>query len=362
MPISTALSADQIADIVTTTLETPLEGRWRDISLPYQSFLFAKYFMSNSVTYGGGRLLTWELQVRNTENVRYTGAYDQDVLEIPDLFVKAEVNWSVKTVNMTYDILEEVWNGTDAQIVDMIQGRQHSMMNAFFKFCEEQMWNLPSSEDNRPYETLGIPVWVVKTGSAGLQNFAFDGGNPSNHDSGAGNVDSDVYTRWKNGTFTWSAISETDFFRKLAEATVKCNFMAPDPYPTAGGDQTPQYIFCTVWDNLAEFQEHVRATNENHGRNIGYGRAMDPTQIWSNIPIYYVPVLDNSESPVVDTDDPFYGLDMSSLKYAFVPGWDKKIQKPIRVAGTSTQFKVPLHSKGQFKMLDRRTSFVAHKA
>lgn len=356
MPIATALSADQIGDIVTTTLETPMRRKWVDISLPYQEFFFPRYFMPNNIPYGGGRLLTWEVQVRNLESTRYTGAFDQDAVDVTDIFVKAQTNWSVITSNFIYDILEPEWNGTNAQIIDHIAGRQHAMMNSHFLFMEHAMWNNPSSEANRPYEMLGIPHWIVKT--SGTDNFAFNGLDPTGHASGAGNIASATHANWSNGTFRFGAISETDFFRKLAEATVKCNFRAPDNFPEAGASP-PRYIFCTTYQNMSEYQEHAKGNNDNVGRDPGKYRT--PVQIFRDVPVYYVPVLDNAESPVADADHPFYGIDMNNFKFIFVRGWDKKIQKPIRLDGTSTSYKVVLHTMGQFKCMNRRTNFVGHR-
>ena len=98
------------------------------------------------------------------------------------------------------------------------------MYNDFFEGMEERMWTAPTSNTQSPRPPSGIPFWLQQSATAA---FGFNGGDPSGFAAGAGGIDSDTYPNWKNGTFTYNAISDDDALDKWAEACEKCYFKAP---------------------------------------------------------------------------------------------------------------------------------------
>lgn len=354
--MATALSPDQIGDIVTATLEKTIKVSWVDISLDLQDYLFSSAFMRGRTNMMGGPKLIWQVQVTNTGSARTSGLYDVDNMNVKDLLVRAEVDWAKVTANYTYDIDEEAFNGGAPQIVNHISVRAHSMYNDYFELMEELMWQNPGASAS-PQEPFGIPHWVVKSTT---DAFGFNGGNPSSgagSTDGPGNIDSDTYGNWSNGTGNFTVLSESDGLALLAEAFVKTQFRAPDSFRELAGGR-PNWGLFTTYGVIDELQRHLKSSNDNIGTDLGRYRG---TVLFRGVPIEWVPAFDETGGPSAVTDDNIYGLNFKSFRWVFQSGKDRRLSKPIQRGDAHTVFQVHMDSWGNFQCLDRRKNFVINR-
>jgi len=106
-------------------------------------------------------------------------------------------------------------------IVNLVRTKYVGMMVSFYEYLEEVLWSKPddSADTKTPF---GVAYWVVKNATEG-----FSGGNPSGFTSGAADIDSDTYTRWKNYTAQYTNITKEDLVRKMRRAARQVAFRSP---------------------------------------------------------------------------------------------------------------------------------------
>lgn len=354
---NTALTPEQINDLVEMTLERPIKRSWVDLSLDFQNYMFSRRFFRNQVPEEGGPVMTWILQVTNTGSARASGLFDTDNVTVKDLGQKPQIEWAKVNTSFIYDIDEPEFNDTLERIVDYIAMRKHSMFNDFFEFMEVAMWTLPAATAD-PRLPYGIPYWIVKDATAGVQDFSFGGGNPSGYTSGAAGISSTTYPAWSNGTFKYAALTEDDGLDKWSAACDKCYFQAPDSFNELAGGM-PDWGFFTTHDNVQRLRRHAKASNDDIGSDVGAYRGQ--ILFKGNI-VQWVAALTEGSADSNDTTNPIYGINWRTFQWVFLRGRNQRLTKPFQRGGHHDVREVHMDSWGNFRCLNRRANFVGHEA
>lgn len=354
------LLPDQIDDFVTATIAKYERRKWKDITLPLQRYIFADRMLNGPGNRVGKRTeigvnshaLKWLLQVTNVDTFQDTELYGLDNPSVQDTMVTASVDWTFQQDSFMYDIREdELQTGSFEVVVDLISTRLHSMFNSFYQAMETRMWTAPTSSTAAKRKPYGIPFWLQKATTAA---FSFQGGDPSGFSSGAANVSTDTYANWKNGAFGYTTVSDDDLLTKVSQSMDYCNFMPPHNYAELDGGK-PDFEFYTVYSVIQSYQQLLSGANDNLGRDMGKYRN---SIMYRNVPVTWVPALDNSESDAVDTSNPWYGINWNTLCFKCKDGWIMKKSKPIVPDRQHNVRTVFLDNIGQFKCTDRRANFV----
>jgi len=350
------LMHDTLDDFVELTLDRYDRRNWVDISMDFQKYFFAsRMIKKHKKPIEGGVRMNWKVQHSNTGTGKHSELYGIDTTGVKDLATKATAEWSKQTVNFKYDVDEEEFQSGAETLINEISMRNHSMYNDFFSLMETALWSGPTSTSQAPRPPSGIPHWIQKSSTAA---FGFNGGNPSGFTAGAGGIDSDVFTNWANGTFTYNTVSDDDLLDKWAEACEKCEFMAPHSYNQLDSS-TSDWEFFTVYSVYSACQKLLRASNDNLGTDLGKYRN---TIVFKGNPIHWVPALTDSNSTAYDSANPVYGVNWSSIEYKFQKNRNMIRHKPIRSPGQHTVREVHLDNWGQFRSKNRRTTFVGQAA
>lgn len=306
-----AYQLEDIADMVIASDRDRGRNKTTILAMDLQKYIALNELMvEHRVTLSGGTGYEWRLETNLGNSFRHCGIYDVNVPASPNVFVQASERWRGSTVNCVWDEFEFTSNMGENQILDLIESRKRNANLQAAKGMEDTVWSKPvdSTDNTTP---LGIPYWIVKNNTTG-----FNGGNPSGFTSGCGGVSSSTYTAWANYTAQYTNVTKADLIRKLRAALYKTDFTLPVEAPQfVRGNQYAMYTNYAVVSAVQEIQE---SQNQNLGRDVA---SMDNgTVILKQIPMIPVPKLE------ADTDNPVYGINWDSLKFAVPDGWWDKVK------------------------------------
>lgn len=354
------LNIDQIPDYVESVLDKFERNRYTDLTLDLRFKVAKRLLDKTNLNWSTGSKYEFKVRIATENNARVTGLYDSDSLNVVSMVDHGEVPWSQYTTGFAYDIQEEAFQTDRSQVlVDYLRMKDHGMHEDFWELLEQHIWTSPASSTQSPRQMYGIPHWIVKNGAVagGDRN----GGNPSGFASGAAGIDSSTYDRWNNWTFAHDGtVTRDGFIKRIVKAMKFCKFEATHSYPAlVAANKGEQYALCTtylMWEQLCDF---LRAQNDNLGRD---GAAMydgNPTILGNTV--MEVPYLTENYSGAGDGNDPIYGINWNSLKFARRRGWWMKRTAPIRTAGSHNVYSVHMDSHIASVCTDRSQNFVGHR-
>lgn len=351
------LHPDQLGDFITNTFPIVRKDKWKDISLDLQHFMVTKDFLGEGkMPSEGGAYLQEQIQVRNTGTFEMTGWYGQSKTKIVDLMKTAQVPWCMARVSMAYSIYEDAWQQGPQKILSTLKVRKHSMYNDLVTGLEYQYFGTPTGPTQMPRQANGLRFWFQR-GSSVQKAFGWNGGNPSGFTDTAG-LDADTYTAWRNGTFLYDSFAQTDFYNKLAQATIQSHFEPPQSYAELDGGK-PRYKLMTNYTVLEQFHLAQTASNDNLRMDVGKYRN---TPLFRGIPIEYAPALEAASSPARDTTNPIYGIDRSQWKMIFRKGMERHLHNPMTDSNQPDVRKVYLDVQWNYMMTNRRSGFIGYQA
>lgn len=314
-----ALQAADVPDLVTATLRDLGRGKWTDLTSDTQEFHVMKKFMKGNkiVTFDEGYEFQWNVKTDDNRSARSVGLAATDVVDIRDTMTTGNHPFRHLTCNYGFELREPAFNRGKSAIFNLVESRRIDARVSMVKLAELQMWRVPTSTST---DIHGIPYWVVKNNTEG-----FNGGAPSGY-STVGGLSPTTYTRWKNYTGQYTAVSADDLVLKLDTAMDKTGFMPPVDMPVYNtGDA---YEIYTTQGARQTMKQLAMAQNDNLGFDLdpAHGRVM-----FRRVPIQWIAQLDE------DTTDPFYGINWGEFKLAVLKGW---FMRPTRIENQPNQHTV----------------------
>lgn len=355
-----AVTPEQLDDLVELTHNRYIkQNNWVDLSLDKQHHCITRFFDGKKMPLRGTPKVIWKVQVENAGTARWTGLFDKDTSNVKNQFIGAEEPWAIQTSSYEYDLREPDFQGADTfTIVDVIKGREHGMYNNMFELFENALWTAPTSSTQDPRPMNGIPFWLQKNATLG-----FTGGDPSGFSGGAAGISTSTYTRWKNFSGTYSAVSRDDFIDKVIQAMDFTKFKSPHSYPGlhgSGAGKMPDYEFWTTHTVLQKLRRFLDTRNENLTDVAGMAVGRVP---FMGVTVDWVPALSHSSETAYDSTNPFYAVNWNMFKLFFMRGWDMKRSAPDKVAGQHNVRRVALDSVLQLICTNRREAgFVLYQA
>lgn len=361
------VTSSSVEDIVTFYLENFMANTWADASRDYQHFVTAsEMFTSRRKRAPISEKMTFNLKVNSADNTVADALFEPDSLNRIDLGIKGELKWSLQKTHILVDEREPAMNsGSETQILDYLKMQESDMYDGFFKRNEDWFWTLPtypndgSSGSPLPF---GLPYWLVQSSTAA---FGFNGGAPSGYSS-VGGVSPTTYPKWKNGTFTYTSVSNDDFCRKLSEAVDKCHFAPPKPM----GENVPsrsKYKLYSTYYVFQRYQDLLYSMNDNIGSDAGKYRGGSPSsqigsQNFRGIPWEWVPALTEVGGTARDLNEPIYGVNWDTFEVKTYGDWFMKRGKPIRLDNAHNVLVTWMDTGLQYCCTNRRANFVGRAA
>lgn len=309
---------DSILDDIASTLDDLGRAKWTDLYYDLQEYIaLPNILKKEQVKFAGGAGIRRNIMIDTTGNARHVGLFAQDSTNISDVLHKLRVPWRHTTTSYAFDEREEEFNSGEAEIVDLIKIRRTDGMASLAMLLEDTWWSKPadSSDEVTPF---GIDYWFVPNASEG-----FFGGNPAGFSAGAANVDSSAYTRWKNYTARYAAVSKDDLILKMRRAYRRIMFKPPVPNPNyaRGADRYRIYVNNDTLEGMETIGE---SQNENLGKDLA---PYQDQMVFKSVPIQWVPALDANEV------DPVYMTNWAHFYPFFQKNEYLKESGPLRKAG-----------------------------
>jgi hypothetical protein len=341
-----SLSAEQIADLVSTTLNELGRGKWTDIASVYQEYYaLPKLLKQEKVQFDSGPEIELQVMHKYGGNAKHTGLYATDDVNSEDIMAKGKIPWRHSTTNWSYDEREITMNAAPSKIVDLVKTKRAGAMGGLAELMETALWSKPASSADVT-TPFGLTYWIVKYDGTG----GFDGGNPTGFTSGAGNISSSTYTRWANWAAQYTTSDKADLISKMRKAYTKIQFKSPVDYPSASG--ADRYTIYTNYDGLAALEDIGESQNENLGRDVA---SMDGKIVFRGNKVDYVPYLDN------DTENPYYFVNWGVFDMVFLKGEYLKETGPIPAPKQHRVKEVHVDLTWNTRCVDRRRLAVIHK-
>ena len=340
-----ALSAEQIADLVTTTQRELGKLRWTDMTGDLQEYVaMPKLLKKEKVQFQSGYGIQWNLMKGTSGAARNVGLFNTDALNVADQMITANIPWRHSTTSYAFERREIAMNREPARIVELIKTRRADAMIDLAKLCETDFWSKPT-DSNDQVRPFGVKYWVVGNASEG-----FNGGNPSGFSAGAAGLDAATYPRWKNWTAEYAQIAKDDLVVKWRKAATFTKFMPPVEIKDYNrGDRYGYYTNYTVFGKLETILENQ---NDNLGNDLA---SKDGAVVFRKTPVTWVPELD------ADTTNPLYGLNWGVFFPVFLSGEYMREDPPEKAPNQHNVMHVFVDSTYNNKCTDRRRLFVLNQ-
>ncbi len=195
--------AENIGDLVATTLRKLGRGKFTDLSIDLQRLpafdMFSKKGMHQLKDDTGGYGFEWRLLMRTSNNNRLVGLFEPSNIQPMDGMVVAQAPFRNITGGYAFEHRELDMNKGESRIVDLIQERRLQDKIDFAQKFEGYFWRAPT---NTSLDLWSLPYWCVKNATEG-----FNGGLPTGFSTVA-NIVPDTYgSKWKNYTAPFTNVS-----------------------------------------------------------------------------------------------------------------------------------------------------------
>tara|TARA_Y100000004_G_scaffold164609_2_gene194872 strand:+ start:6550 stop:7617 length:1068 start_codon:yes stop_codon:yes gene_type:complete len=342
------LQADDIVDLITITQRDLGKLRWTDLSYDLQEYIaLPSILQKEKVTYGSGFGMQWNVMTGTSGATKDVGLYEVDSVNVADVMTTANVPWRHMTTNYAIERREIAMNTGAAQIVDLVKIRRHDAMVDLAKHLETRWWSKPDTSSDT-LKIFGVPYWITWTdNSSASPNGGFDGGNPDGFSAGAGGIDSNSVSSWKNWCAKYTNVSSTDLIRKWRKAATFTKFMAPQPSPSYGTGA--RYGYYTNYDVIGPLEEVLESQNDNLGNDIA---SKDGQLLFRQVPVTWCPFLEDRAG------DPIYGINWGQFKPAFLSGEYLREEGPTKASNQHTVFQTHVDLTMNVMCTDRRANFV----
>ena len=340
MPVITVASLN---DLVQTTLAELNKPDFTDISTDVREFTVMDRLVLNEKNVVVGKSIDWRVNVNPTYSFQNVGLGAEDSPIIVDTTITATMPWRNSTASWAIIGQEIDINGEPARIVDEIKLRRFTAMTAAAEGWERNFWGPPVAADDEVTPN-GVNWWIVKNATEG-----FNGGAPSGFTTVAG-INPTTYPRWRNWTFQYSAVSQSDLITKLWNASENTNFKSATPHAsTQRGTTEDKKAYYTNTALYLSLKQILQSQNENLGPDLDpFGDGL----MYRGRPVQMVPYLD------ADTTNPFYGIDWSYVRIYVLRNWWGRQTNIPNYPGQHTVSVNFLDWTYNWVWLNRRTSFV----
>lgn len=314
-----ALQASGIGDLVTTTLKKLNRFKWQDVSQRLNEYTLFEMLMNQDMVDFVDDGYEWQFNVKVARGspAKMTGFFATDTINQQDTQKVASLPFRHMTHNFMFDEKEPAMNSGESRIVEEVKVRRADAWVEIAEKFEVQAMSSPAS--NATDDMNGIPYHVVKVG-IGTAYSVSGGGHATGHTEWSG-LSRTIYTSLKNGAGSYIAVTKNDFVDTLTTALDLSYFKPPIAYPSY--TSKPRYRYFTTRAVRRSLTNLLEQQNDNLGSDID---SMNGRLRVRQTPVDWLSVLE------ADTDAPFYGIDMTSLRIKVMRPFYLREQGPEKVS------------------------------
>ncbi len=355
-----ALGIEQLDDFVASYLQKYPMGKWQDISLPLQEYMFAsRLFDSANKREMSTSQCKWKLKTGNNSNFQVVGLYHRDSSSRVNVLTEGSMKWGMTTTNYHYDIDEETFaQGADA-IVDYMNLQEQGLMQDFFTGVEDLMFGPgPSQPTQSPFPPVSLLWWITSTDDSTTENNSeegFDGYEPLGWGStGVGGVSCTTYEQWRNRTFPYTTVDRDDFVEKVINSMDLCSFKPPIQRSDIKPEGKHRWELLTTHSRVAAARRLLQLGNDNIKDDLA---AHSGSVTIRGVPMTWVPAWTNSNSANARTDGIILGVDWNTFDWYYAAGRNMRKRKPYQHPEMSNVRVRAMDDAGQIVCYSRRSNF-----
>lgn len=347
------LTIEQMDDAVLASLRHIQKGKLAKMRSVFNNYHTMKeWFERHKVILQGGTAIEQRIANRMPGSTRMITIDQTDNPHVPRLLDKLVVPWRHMDSDYSWYIESDILvNSGPAEVVDMLSVRRDACFDEIAHVMEVETWSLPSATQNPQVSAYGVPYYIVTdvTAGDGKQTTAL----PSGWSDIAGLVPS-ATPGWTNWAAVYSAVTDTDFLKKMRRAFLKTSFMSPYGRDEFYGPKGRKYVlYCGTEAKLA-IEDIAKAQNENVGFDVAKFDNMTT-------------VLGNKLVPVdlLDTAalSPVYGINHNTFGVRVLKGAFFREDPPRPIPTNMSRGRtVKVNVTFNFYCDNRRHNFVLHKA
>ena len=316
-----AIPLNQMDDFILANIPEYEYLSWQDISLPLQKYYYAqKLFSKAKPDEMDGAMLKWDVQYAFDDTAAVTAPHDPDTTSRVDTLTQGTMFWSFVKANYTYDLREDIFNGSDVRILKWLETKEHGLYNSFFALMERLMFgsgpSTPTMEKPPPASLLWwIQPYTATAGytlASGVTN-DFLGLDPPGYSSiGTGGISALTYQNWRNRCGTYSVFSEDDAIDSIIECMDKCMFTPAKSYAELTASEGPQWELLTTYSRIKLARKIASIQNDNLKGNLD---KFKDTVLIRGTPMNWVPAWSNQTAGTNQTNGPVLGVNWKSWKF-----------------------------------------------
>jgi hypothetical protein len=195
-------------------------GNWVQVAQSYQDYPIVRLLMSEGrFRVKSGKAFKFNILNRTQGGSGYVQLYEEDNVDRGRHITAGTVDWRHINRSWGIDTREEDMSGPEEEIVDLVQVQDDALFVDVAEDIETGAWQVPGSSDVlMPH---GIPYSVVWSGTTAAGGF--DGSLPTGHTTKY-SVDPASEPNQKNWAFTYTNVTETDFYSRCSTAFRKVRF------------------------------------------------------------------------------------------------------------------------------------------
>lgn len=341
-PVPPAINVTSLGDLQQTTLPDLNRFHITEIATDIQDFTVMNGLLrqGNTITVDSGKSFQWDVMVNDSGAAAVVGLGYQDKVSIVDTTVQATADWKNVKTDWAMIAQEEQFNSGIAKIVDLRMLREKAAAISLVQLMEALIWGPPVAITDL-LSMWGFNTWLVKNATEG-----FFGGAPSGYTTIG--LNPTTFPRWKNYTFPYTTVDDTDFVRKLNKALRFTDWKPPvDGLPLLGTGRERRFF--ANYGLIGPIQELLKASNDNLGMDI---TRYHESVVIQRTPLTWVPFLE------ADTTNPIYGIMMGDLKFYRLKNFWMRRTVLDKTPGHHMVKSEFLDCTGQPVMVNRRRSFV----
>lgn len=353
-----ALGIEQLDDFVASYLQSYPMGKWQDISLPLQEYMFAsRLFDSANKREMSTSQCKWKLKIDNNNNFQVVGLYHRDSSSRVNVLTEGSMKWGMTTTNYHYDIDEEIFaQGADA-IVDYLDLQEQGLMQDFFSGVEDLMFGKgPPSPTTSPFPPVSLLWWITDTSDSVTEGNAtegFTGGAPVGW-TDVGGIDPATYTQWKNRCFPYTTVNRDDFVEKTINSMDLCTFKPPISRSDIKPEGNHRWELLTTHSRIAQARRLLQLGNDNIKDDLA---AHSGSVFIRGVPMTWVPAWTNASSLNIRDDGIILGVDWNTFDWYYAAGRNMRKRAPFQHKDMSDVRVRKMDDAGQIVCYNRRANF-----
>ncbi len=287
----------QIADLAAGVLSDLDRGNWVQTAQSYQDYPIVRMMMQEGRTRTkGGKSFKFNVMNRTQGGSGYVQLYEEDNVDRGKHITAGTVEWRHLNRSWGIDVRELDMASPAEEIVDLVQVQDDGLFIDVAEDIETGAWQVPGASDVLlPH---GIPYSVIWHATDG-----FNGSLASGHTAKYGLAPASEPNQ-KNWAFTYTNVTEDDFYSLASTAFRKTRFRPP---PRVEGVNIMNYAFFTDETTIKALESLALKRNDNTGFDLAV--TVDATT-FKRIPITWVPYLDDAAA---SSSNPFYGINLKHL-------------------------------------------------